>query len=357
MKILGHILISFLVIFLGIFLWTSECFGVYQEPFWFESFEDFPENAVSLEFYSDYTEDPNDKFFFYATPTDWQSYIYDSTDGDYSIKMEDWSLTNFTDFAWIPSVHIFDTEVETGGELFFDYYFTEDLSCSDVGFSFTYEDAFDTMHGGNTPYASVSIPNYFFSSGHWNSIQLEWYWDYSGSFIYDLYINGSGIGTVFGSASQGNISGFIMGFSGCLSPSGYSLVDNFRMYTSIDEVDPEEEPPETYDFINWADYYDSTSEKFPTSTPLFINIAGSFYPILDKMGDYTLFVKDYFDLNEASEKGVQLGSAVPKARGYLEMIDNFIGLPLSFFMIFYILTMAVVVSYKVILTIIKLLKP
>lgn len=119
--------------------------------------------------------------------------------------------------------------------------------------------------------------------------------------------------------------------------------------------------PETaefyYPFLSWQNYYTTSSEKFATSTPLFENMASALTPIVNKMGDFILYAKDYFDSTEAMAKGNELGQAIPKARGYLEMIDDFIGLPLSSFVIFYFLTIAVVISYKVILQIIKLLKP
>jgi len=358
MRTLEYILIIFSIIFLGSFFWTSSCFGVYEEPFWFESFEDFPFNAINLKLYSGYTENPYDAFYIsYDEETDWQSYIYNSTNGNYSIKIEYWGLDWPTDFNWVSGFPILEEEVETGGELFFDYYFSEDFSCPDVGFSFAYEDPEDVMHGGYTPYSYTTIPNTYFNSGEWNNVQLEWYWNWNGYFIYDFYLNGVGIGSIFESASQGDISSFMMGFEGCLVPSGYALVDNFRMYDSIDVVDPEEEPPETYDFLAWTDYYTSISEKFATSTPLFNNIAGSLTPIINKMGDFILFIEEYFDVGEAVTKGQSLGLAIPKARGYLVIIDDFISLPLSGFIIFFLLTMAVVVCYKVILAIIKLLKP
>lgn len=112
-----------------------------------------------------------------------------------------------------------------------------------------------------------------------------------------------------------------------------------------------------YPFSTWQTYYTTSSEEFATSTPLFENMANALTPIVNKMGDFILYAKDYFDSSEAMAKGNELGQAIPKARGYLEMIDDFIGLPLSSLVIFYFLTMAVVISYKVILTIIKLLKP
>lgn len=112
-----------------------------------------------------------------------------------------------------------------------------------------------------------------------------------------------------------------------------------------------------YPFLSWQNYYATSSEEFATSTPLFENMANALTPIANKMGDFILYAKEYFDSSEAMAKGNELGQAIPKARGYLEMIDDFIGLPLSSFVIFYFLTIAVVISYKVILQIIKLLKP
>jgi len=356
MKILSYIAIFFTIIILGSFFWTSGCFGVYEEPVWFESFEEFPANGINLKLYSDYTENPYDAFYIsYDKETDWQSYIYNSTDGNYSIKLENWGLNLPTDFNWVPGILLFDYEVETGGELFFDYYVSEDFSNLETGFSFTYE----TMEGQHIPYSFMGIPNSIFNRGEWNSIEMEWYWNAfgDGNFIYGLFVNDNWVGLNYGSATQGNVSGFIMGSGGTQVPLGYILVDNFKMYTSIDIVDPEEPPPEEYDFAIWADYYNSISEKFTTSTPLFNSIAESFSPIIDKMGDYTLYVKEYFDLSEATAKGTALGLAIPIARGYLMVIDDFIGLPLTGLVLFYILTMAVVISYKVILAIIKLLKP
>lgn len=112
-----------------------------------------------------------------------------------------------------------------------------------------------------------------------------------------------------------------------------------------------------YPFMSWSDYYSTSSERYATSTVLFENIANAFSPIFDRMGDFILYAKDYFNLSEATAKGKELGQAIPKARGYLEMVDDFINLPLSSFVSFYFLTLAVVISYKIILTIIKLLKP
>ena len=355
MKIISFIITFFTIIILGSFFWTSGCLG-YETPVWFESFEDFPDNAINLKLYADYTDNPDDEFYFSGLETDWQSYIFNSTDGDFSVKVGVSEPPYPLDFIWVPGEYILQTEVETGGELFFDYYFSEDFSCSDVRFSFTYESG-----GTHLAYTDISIPHTYFNAGEWNSVELEWYWDFAeygfDFFIYDFYLNGVGIGSIWDIASQGHVSGFLISPANSPITSGYALVDNFRMYTSINVVDPEEEPPEEYDFAIWTDYYNSISEKFATSTYLFNTIAETFSPIINKMGDFTLYVKEYFNIDEATDKGSQLGLAIPTARGYLIMIDDFIGLPLTSFLLFYFLTTAVVISYKVILAIIKLLKP
>ena len=110
-------------------------------------------------------------------------------------------------------------------------------------------------------------------------------------------------------------------------------------------------------FLPWTDYYATSSDTFATSTALFESMAGALGPLVDKMAEFILYVKDYFDASKAMEKGTELGQAIPKARGYLVTIDDFINLPLSSFVTFYFLTLAVVISYKIILTVIKLFKP
>jgi len=127
---------------------------------------------------------------------------------------------------------------------------------------------------------------------------------------------------------------------------------------TLDITDIAPETPTFYlPFLPWTDYYETSSDTFSTSTVLFQNMADALGPLVERMGEFILYVRDYFDASEAMEKGRELGQAIPKARGYLVTIDNFINLPLSSFVIFYFLTLAVVISYKIILTVIKLFKP
>ena len=110
-------------------------------------------------------------------------------------------------------------------------------------------------------------------------------------------------------------------------------------------------------FSDWFDYYSANSPEFPVPTSIFNEMAETISPVIDKLGGAIIYVKDYFNSDEAVARGTELGQAIPKARGYLSMIDDFVNLPISAFISFYFLTLAVVISYKIILRIIGLLKP
>lgn len=131
--------------------------------------------------------------------------------------------------------------------------------------------------------------------------------------------------------------------------TGYSLF--------VSGVTDPDVPVYVIPFSDWFDYYYLNSDQFPVPTSIFNEMADTISPIIDKLGGAIIYVKDYFDSDEAVSRGTELGQAIPKARGYLIMIDNFVNLPLSGFISFYFLTFAVVISYKVISKIISLLKP
>jgi len=351
MRILTYIFILFSAIFLGSFFWSSSCFGVYQEPVWSESFEDFPSDGIGLNYYANYTSNLND-VFYPLVGSGWFS-TFGSYDGQFSIRYNEWSDIPY--FIWNAGNPIFESPEVQGGELFFNFYASENLCSPTTNFSFTYGD--QTLYNSG-PEISTSALNY----GEWNLIEMEWAWDPFGynQFVVGTWINGGWYGLTFGDAPQGEVTGlFVYVNESLVCSDGYVLLDNFRMYDSVDIVDPEEEPPEEEPIVieNWEDYYSVYSDKFATSTPLFMNMANAFTPIVNKMGDFTLFATDYFNVGEASQKGANLGDSIPQARAYLIVIDDFIGLPLASLLVFYFLTMAVVISYKIILAIIKLLNP
>jgi len=117
-------------------------------------------------------------------------------------------------------------------------------------------------------------------------------------------------------------------------------------------------PEYQFPFESWSGYFDDHSEKFPTSTELFESVANAIAPITDRIGDIILYVKSYFDPDQAVAKGTELGQSIPKALGYLSQFDDFTGgLPVASIFIFYVLVLAIIIAYKVILQIIKLIKP
>jgi len=146
---------------------------------------------------------------------------------------------------------------------------------------------------------------------------------------------------------------FINEISGTISDEqcrGYKLnvIEGFSSYL----------PPYNLPFENWDTYYSAHTDKYATSTPLFSAIASAISPLADRIGNFVVYVKTYFDLEQASAKGTTMGQAIPVARGYLTEINNFFGgLPISDFVIFYILSVAVIICYKIIYRVIRLIKP
>ena len=117
-------------------------------------------------------------------------------------------------------------------------------------------------------------------------------------------------------------------------------------------------PPYNLPFESWDTYYSAHTDKYATSTPLFSAISSAISPLADRIGNFVVYIKTYFDLEQASTKGTAMGQSIPIARGYLTEINNFFGgLPISDFLIFYILSVAVIICYKVIYRVIRLIKP
>jgi hypothetical protein len=110
--------------------------------------------------------------------------------------------------------------------------------------------------------------------------------------------------------------------------------------------------PSFYTGQNWADFYTTHTEKWATSTELFSYLAGKTAPILSWVGNFTADFKNLFNNASSSAMGVQLGQAIPKARGYLAIINEwFSGLPVGEIFIFYILTALIIIVLKVVLMI------
>lgn len=137
----------------------------------------------------------------------------------------------------------------------------------------------------------------------------------------------------------------------------YELCPDYNIEVLL-YIPPSDLPYYYLPIASWADYYAEHSERFTTSTPLFINWAGTFEPLIAWIGNTVLSFQQYFDPDVAQARGEEMGNAVATARGYLEIIDDFFGgLPLSTVFIFYLITALVVIVYRLVKGILTIIVP
>lgn len=114
-------------------------------------------------------------------------------------------------------------------------------------------------------------------------------------------------------------------------------------------IPPEGIPSYEISLPLWADYYAEHNDKWTTSTEFFNSVAGFFEPILRWGGNTILSFKNYFNPQIALERGTELGNAIPTLRGYVESIDDFFGsLPVSYMLLFYLISQMIVLVFKVV---------
>lgn len=118
---------------------------------------------------------------------------------------------------------------------------------------------------------------------------------------------------------------------------------------------PISQPPP---FSTWSQYYAShTDSKFATPTAIFGTITGSFSNVVNKLSSFVNDFKGIFNSESAYAKGQSLGSVVPLARGYLDPINEFFGeLPISELFIFCIVILLVINIYRLVKTILQLIR-
>ena len=108
--------------------------------------------------------------------------------------------------------------------------------------------------------------------------------------------------------------------------------------------------PTYYTGQNWATFYTENGDKWATSTELFAFLAGKTAPLLSWVGNFTADFKNLFNNASSSAMGQQIGGAIPKARGYLTIINYyFAGIPIGEVFIFYILTALILIVLKIVL--------
>jgi len=111
-------------------------------------------------------------------------------------------------------------------------------------------------------------------------------------------------------------------------------------------------------FGSWPEYYAEHSEKYDTPTPLYDNLAWTFEPLINNIGNIIIFFNSYFDKQLASEKGAEFGNVVPVFRGYLDQFNDFFGgLPISELLLFYLITAILVIIYRIVRGILTILFP
>ena len=117
---------------------------------------------------------------------------------------------------------------------------------------------------------------------------------------------------------------------------------------------PYQAPPATT--TSFIDYYGEHS-SFATPTDFILSIYGFTSPLIENINSFLTGFDDIFDKQEASEKGAEFGSAIPTARGYLAIINDFFaGFPVSELFIFLILTIIVIIVFRVIRILVQALK-
>lgn len=104
------------------------------------------------------------------------------------------------------------------------------------------------------------------------------------------------------------------------------------------------------------DIYYATNSQFSTPTAFITGIAEATQPFLVILSSWLENFSDLFDLLEAQEKGQQLGSAIPQARGYLDFFNSlFSNLPLSEILLVYLVVLVGLIIFRIIRQIKKLI--
>jgi hypothetical protein len=107
---------------------------------------------------------------------------------------------------------------------------------------------------------------------------------------------------------------------------------------------------------NWDDYYAEYGD-YATATAWITNVASTTSLFLGQMGGFLSVFENNFDLMEAFERGKNFGGAIPLARGYLTIFNDFLGgLPIGEFFIFLIIFMLAVGVFRIMRNLFQMIK-
>lgn len=170
----------------------------------------------------------------------------------------------------------------------------------------------------------------------------------TGSTTFEIY--GLGLGNY-----NCNKCYFVNDTTGAMSEN---LCKGYDLSVEIYVLAPPETPEHYLPFASWPDYYTENSERYTTSTPLFDNLAWTFEPLINNIGKVILFFNGFFDTETANEKGAEFGNIIPIFRGYLEQFNYFFGgVPVSEFLLFYLITAIVVIIYRLVKGLLTIIIP
>lgn len=113
-------------------------------------------------------------------------------------------------------------------------------------------------------------------------------------------------------------------------------------------------PTTTSDFTS---YYASNS-SFATPTAFITGWVDFTKPFLETLGNWIGAFNERFNATTADLKGSELGSAIPEARGYIEVFDDFFGgLPVSELLITFLTILLLIVIFRIVRALVNFLKP
>ncbi|GAI03644.1 unnamed protein product, partial [marine sediment metagenome] len=113
------------------------------------------------------------------------------------------------------------------------------------------------------------------------------------------------------------------------------------------------EPPEV---SSWLDYYSEYGD-YPTSSAFVNQMASTTALVFGSIGSFLTGFVEAFDTSEALAQGSNFGSAIPKMRGYLAIINDFFGeLPVAQAFLFLISFILAVGLFRLIRNLIALFK-
>lgn len=124
----------------------------------------------------------------------------------------------------------------------------------------------------------------------------------------------------------------------------------------LGETSPQPIPP-SYIQVN-PDVWYSQNSSYATPTALFTSFSKSIAPVFSSIGNYLYNFNSRFTASNAQETGEKLGNSIVLARSYLTNFNQFFNdLPVGQFLMFYIIALVLIIVFRVIKTLIILIKP